>query len=285
MSTISEMLVRSYSSQSQAARLADSSRKTDATQSESPKTAGVAGQRVVSDEVAISPKAAAAAADLAVQTKSFADVTSDARASLNKTYSDMKAEGRPFDPIHATQDDWDRAFGQLDRRSLYAVASNSGGEFTSEEQDIARSMMARQQGQAMGLYEPMGTSKMLKDPSAGFAAGIRFLDTVSPEEQASMDWKVQRASMQWSYESTFDQHHAGEKKEDFSIDDPIVKMLVKGFHSMETQNPRPMTDGTYVEDVEDLMNMPMFDDGYFADELNAAISQYQSRRGASANQG
>lgn len=214
------------------------------------------------------------------QSKSFADVTSDARALLDKAY----AEGRPFDPVHASQDDWDRVFGQLDRRSLHAVASNSGGKFTADEQDIARSMMARQQGQAMGLYGPMGTDTMLTDPSAGFAAGIRFLDSVSPEEQASMDWKVQRASMQWSYESTFDQHHAGEKKEDFTIDDPIVNMLVKGFRSMETQEPRSMTNGTYVEDVEDLKNMPIFDNGHFADELDTAIAQYQARQEASANQ-
>jgi len=275
MSTISELLVRSYGNQAKATGLSDSSWKTGASQSQTAKTAAPIGQRVITDEVAISPEAAAAAADLALKTKSFADVTSDARAALNKTYSEMNAEGHPFDAVHATQGDWDRAFGQLDRRSLFAVASNSGGQFNAEEQDIARSMMARQQGQAMGLYGPMGAEKMTKDPTGGFVAGIRFLDSVSPEEQASMNWKVQRASMQWSYESTFDQHHAGEKKEDFSTGDSIVNMLVKGFHSMETQDPRPMTNGTYVDGIKDLKNMPMFDNGYFADELGAALSRYQ----------
>lgn len=224
--------------------------------------------------------AASAAKPGSATGKSFADVTDAARAALNQTYADMKAEGSPFDPVHATQAEWDRAFGQLDRRSLYAVASNSGGKFTRDEQDIARSMMARQQGQAMGLYDAGATATTLRDPTAAFAKGIRFLDSVSPEEKASMDWKAQRASLQWSYETTHDRDHRGEKKEDFTIGDPLVNVLVKAFHSMETQAPRPMVSGTYVETLDDLKKLPVFDNGYFASELNDAVAQYQAQASA-----
>lgn len=250
-----------------------------ASASQSAATGSADGRRVVRDTVTISPQAAVVAS---AQPKTFQQVTDDARASLDRVYGELEASGKPFDYTHARQEDVEGLMGGLDRRSLFAIASNSGGQFSDDEQTMAQGLMARQQSGAMGLNGPMGSVSMTFDPTPGFAAGIRFMDSVSEEEKQSMDWKVQRASLQWSYETTFDQHHSGEKKEKFTIGDPLVNMLVAGFHSMEHQAPRPMVSGFYVKDLEDLKNMPLFEDGYFAHERDQAIAEYQSRQDAQA---
>lgn len=245
---------------------------------------GSNASRVVADSVSISAQAQAAADQLQAENavpapKSFAQVATDARSALDQSFARMQANGKPFDPVHATEEDWDQTFGQLDRRSLFAIASNEGGHFSKEEQEIAQSVMARQQGKAMGLYGPMGSTSMTRDPTPGFADGIAFLDTVSDEEKASTNWQVQRASLQWSYESTFDQHHAGEKKEDFSTDDPMVNMLLKTFRSMEHSDYLAVTDGTYVSDVDELRQMPAFSDSGINADLNDAVTAAASRNG------
>lgn len=231
----------------------------------------VDARRLVRDTVSISPQALALTA---AQPKTFGQVTEDARASIDRVYADLAAQGKPFDHSHARQEDWEGLTKGLDRRSLFAVASNSGGMFSADEQAMAQGLMGRQESGAMGLNGPMGSVSMMRDPAPGFAAGIRFLDGVSEEEKQSMEWKVGRASMQWMYESTFDQRHLGEKKENFTIEDPIVKMLVAAFHSMEHKAPRSMVSGLYVKDLEDLKRMPLFDNGFFAQERDQAIAEY-----------
>ena len=231
------------------------------------KDSGTSGNRTPSGAVVISlsSKAQATLTGKASTTKSFADVTVDARATLDKNYAAMQANGKPYDYVHATQDDVNKLFGSLDRRSLYAVASNSGGKFTQQEQDVAQSIMSQQEGTAMGLYEgPVrssdspytGTVDWVNDPAAGFAAGIAFMDGVSPEEKASANWVVQRAALQFSYQSTVQPRDGTPKNVDSG--NPIVNMLVKAFQSMKDQAPRAIMNGGYVKNFNDLKNMPLF---------------------------
>ncbi len=273
MATISASGINPYRSPSQTNATTVASGDKGSSASQSAAETG-SGGRVVQDTVSISPQAAALAA---AQPKTFQQVTGDARAHLDGVYAD-----KPVDLHTAGQEEMDRLMGGLDRRSLFAISSNSGGLFSADEQEMAKSIMSDQQAAAMGLTGPMGSVSMTMDPTPGTAAGIRFLDSVSEEEKQSMEWKVGRAGMQWAYESTFDQKHKGEMMEDFTIDDPLVKMLVAGFHSMETQAPRPMVTGLYVKDLEDLKNMPLFDGGYFTKERDAAIAEYLSREDAQA---
>jgi hypothetical protein len=225
--------------------------------------------REARDKVTISPKAEALAARAP---KSFQQVTAEARASLDRVY-----DGKSFDFVHARQEDMDRLMGGLDRRALYAVASNSGGVFSADEQTMARSIMAKQQTAAMGLTGSMGSSSMTLDPTPGFAAGIRFMDSVSAEEKQSMDWKVQRANLQWGYESSFDQHHKGEKREDFTIDDPIILVLLSGMQSADEKGASQLLSGQYVEDIQALRKQPMFSDAALSEKLDNAIASQRNQ--------
>ena len=83
--------------------------------------------------------------------------------------------------IHTTFKEWQTVFGNMDRRSLYAVASNEGGQFTAEEQGAANSFMIDQEEKVMGLQPGMS----LQNPAAADRALIGFLDNVSPEEKSS----------------------------------------------------------------------------------------------------
>jgi hypothetical protein len=199
--------------------------------------------------------------------KSFGEVTEDARSTIDAGYAEMKAAGKPFDFAHATDADWDRVFGSLDRRSLYAVASNSGGKFSEDEQKIAQSIMSEQQGIAMGLYQAPPLS--FTDPAASFAGGIAFMDGVSAEEKASPQWMYQRAALQWSYEETSKQ--AG-TPDHLDSGNPVVRMLVKTLRSLKNRPPRSTNMPTYIKDFKDL---PFFDIGNFAGELRDAMQQLQ----------
>ena len=127
----------------------------------------------------------------------FAKVIQDARDSLDATYTAMAKEGKGVNYSDPTGKDVERLFGGFDRRSLYAIASNKDGTFSKNEQEAAQSIMARQQKQAMDGADPLGTDK-----AAAYRAGVKFLDEASQEEKESVNWSVQRAALQYSYEKT-----------------------------------------------------------------------------------
>ena len=79
--------------------------------------------------------------------KDFATVAKEARATLDAGYRKLGKTG----DVYTTAEEWKTAFGGMDRRSLYAVASSAGGQFSKDEQGAAKYLMAQQQGAAMGL--------------------------------------------------------------------------------------------------------------------------------------
>ena len=129
-------------------------------------------------------------------------IAKDARARMDAQYEAMKAGGKPFDFDSFEGRDWYSLMGDLDRRSLEAVRSNAGGQFSKQEQDIAQSIMAQQEGLAMGLYNgPISQEATFTDPFRGDEAGRRkanlaFLDAVSAEEKASTEWATRWAAAQ-----------------------------------------------------------------------------------------
>ncbi len=127
----------------------------------------------------------------------FAKVIQDARDSLDATYTAMAKEGKGVNYSDPTGKDVDRLFGGFDRRSLHAIANNKDGTFSKNEQEAAQSIMARQQKEAMDAADPLGTDK-----AAAYRAGVKFLDGASQEEKESVNWSVQRAALQYSYEKT-----------------------------------------------------------------------------------
>jgi hypothetical protein len=146
-----------------------------------------------------------------------ASIAKDARATLDAGYRKFAKTGG----VYTTAEEWKTAFGGMGRRSLYAVASNAGGQFDKEEQGAAQYLMAQQQGAAMGL--DFGAIQFQIDPAAGYKSGIEFLDSVSNEEKASFEWAVQRAASQYAYEVLM--RRDGKEPEVLDSANPAVKMI------------------------------------------------------------
>ena len=241
--------------------------------------------------------------------KTLPEAAKDARARMDAQYEAMDASGKPFDPNAFEGRDWNTVMGDLDRRSLYAISSNSGGLFSEEEQETARSMMIQQQGLAMGLYSgPTRLEGTFVDPyngdmSAHMKAGIQFLDKVSDEEKTSIDWAMDRAGAQWNYEASrrnarkeleeleklsdgtpvgmllksardlarknAKREGAGEP-ENLDSDNPLAKLVKSAMDTMINDPSRGMTHGL-IRTAEDLKDQPWFKG--FESQLDAAIKQ------------
>lgn len=207
--------------------------------------------------------------------KTFEQVAIYARSSLDKNYEKLYNIGKPYVAGSATSTDKNSLLGELDRRALYAVVSNEGGLFTKYEQALAQSTMSQQQGLAMGLYAgPISESDKFIDPFFGdsaqqFKAGIQFLDQVSNEEKAgSIDFAIQRSSMQQAYELKM--RDRGEIPEDFSTIHPLVNLILQ---ALESRNGilNHESDGSIFSDSEDLRNQPWFSN--YSDRLDEAINK------------
>jgi len=201
--------------------------------------------------------------------KSFTEVTTDARAVLDANLAKMKGTGLKLGMgrNEGSQAAIDAAFQGLDRRSLYAIASNSGGLFSKDEQSYAQTVMGQQQVAAMGLKEGV-----LPDASV-FLAGVRFLDSVSPEEKSSDNWRLNRAAVQYGYESLMARDHSGEKAENVDSGDPVVNFLVRAIHSKEG-TWTSVHDGSY---VYDLSQITLFKDGSYDVGLQTARGEQKAR--------
>lgn len=175
----------------------------------------------------------------------FAEVAHAARDSLDRNYNIMADSGTPYGSGAAEGSSWGGGdttalFGELDRRALYAVASNEGGLFSDEEQMRARDLMRQQQGLAMGLYNgPIDREHLfqgggLRDHAAIYKAGVAFMDGASLEEKLSDgEWAQQRAGMQFAYEQKM--LDKGEPPEDLTIDHPLVRMLIEMLRAGEQE--------------------------------------------------
>ena len=192
--------------------------------------------------------------------KPFAQVALDARASMDAQYAAMKATGKPFDINSLEGKDCNTLMGGLDRRSLYAVSSNQGGQFTKDEQQTAQWIMGQQESLALGLYSgPTSKAGAYIAPFASmsdnFKNGINFLDSVSPEEKSSVRWAVERAGAQRAYESfAEDEHKVPEKLDSKS---PLVKLLMNAFKKMEKNPSSGWTTGSLTT-ADDLKRQTWF---------------------------
>lgn len=155
--------------------------------------------------------------------KDFATVATDARASLDAGYQKTGKTG----DIYTSDAEWKTVLGGLDRRSLYAISSNQGGQFSQAEIDAAEYTMNKQEEAAMGLDTPAGIADIVGNNkyAESFKSGIQFLDGVSDEEKSSLRWAKRRAVAQDSYE--VQSRRQGQEPENFDTDNPVVK-LIKG---------------------------------------------------------
>lgn len=208
--------------------------------------------------------------------KSFTQVALDARASMDSQYAAMKASGKPFDINKREGEDLYKLLGSLDRRSLYAVRSNEGGQFTKDEQDLAQILMSQQQGLAMGLYSGPNSKlasyvSPFSSASEGFKNGVRFLDSVSSEEKSSIAWAIERASAQIAYESAAENEHIAPEKLD--SESPIVQLITAAMKAMKPHPNPALTTGSLTT-ADDLKRQPWFK-GYES-QLDQLMQQMQN---------
>src|SRR3954471_13611768 len=219
--------------------------------------------------------------------KPLAQVGKDARASLDAKYAEFKASGSPFDINSWEGKDVYSLFGDLDRRSLYAVSSNEGGQFTDLEQKLAQSTLGQEAGLASGFYRgptrldaayvpPPGITSASVDPigvkaAAGRAnALVKYLDGVSDDEKTSISWAYGRASAQLSYESA--KEDAGETPDNLESPNLLARLIADALKSMKHNLARGMTYGSI---TGDLKRQPWFQG--FESKLNALLSQDKNR--------
>lgn len=214
------------------------------------------------------------------QNRGFDEVAQAARDELDARYQQMRDSGEPYEADSVEGIDDNSLFGNLDRRALYAVASNEGDHFTEEEQQKARDIMRGQQGMAMGLYS--GPTRLadkfpnpaLVDNEQVFKSGIEFLDQVSTEEKAAdVEWAVQRASLQHAYEDRV----RGDNRipENYDIGHPLVSLVLEALNAWE-DHPEWFSRGN-TETADQLRTEPWFQN--YADRLDGAIADTRALYG------
>lgn len=130
----------------------------------------------------------------AANTPDFATVTDDARAALDKLYAAAKVTGPLDSDGKATVD-----LSALDRRSLFAIATNNGGKFTPDEQKAASGELTSRFNAA--LAPAAAATSMTRNYTVVYKAALDYLDGASSEEKATTTWAAQRAAVQKGYDA------------------------------------------------------------------------------------
>jgi hypothetical protein len=127
--------------------------------------------------------------------KDFSTVTAQARSTLDGLYAAAKVSG-PLDASGNPTVD----LSSLDRRSLFAVATNNAGKFTTDEQSAASSELNNRFNAA--LAPAAATTQLTGDYGAVYQAAASYLDGASAEEKSTASWQAQRAAVAQGVQAT-----------------------------------------------------------------------------------
>ena len=122
----------------------------------------------------------------------FAIVTAQARTALDNLYKAANVSA-PFADDEPTID-----ISGLDRRAIYAIASNSQGLFSADEQKLAAQELQQRFDAAM--KPALEAAKLLNDYSSLYKTALAYFDGMSPEEKADPAWTRQRAALSQGYQ-------------------------------------------------------------------------------------
>jgi len=120
--------------------------------------------------------------------KDFTTVTAEARTTLDGLYAAAQVQG-PIGADGKTTID----LSSLDRRSLFAITTNNGGNFSPDEQKAANTELGNRFSEM--LAPAAATSKLTGDFSSVYKAALDYLDGASGEEKATATWSAQRAAV------------------------------------------------------------------------------------------
>lgn len=124
----------------------------------------------------------------------FSTVTDDARKTLDQLYVTAKVTTPIVDGKQAID------LVSLDRRSLFAIATNSAGKFTPDEQAVANTELKKRFDAA--LAPSIATTRLTGDYGVSYKTALDYLDAASPEEKATATWAAQRAAVLKGYQAT-----------------------------------------------------------------------------------
>ena len=148
---------------------------------------GAAAKSVASSvNVTLSAEAKAALA-AQTDTRSLDAVVTAARSALDKLLSDAKATSALKDGKATI------SVADLDRRSLYAIASNKTGQFSMDEQVVATLQMKATSDAA--LSTPTSVMRVTGDYSGLYKSALANLELGGPEERAAGQWDQDKAAL------------------------------------------------------------------------------------------
>lgn len=158
--------------------------------------------------------------------KSASQVAVEARKFLDAGYRKL---GKAADAGTSDQD-WNGTIRIqiLDRRALYAIATDHGGLFSNTEVKAAKAEMASIEARATKAADPRGT-----EPAAAAKATVAVLDGAGPEEMASLDWAQKRAAAQVRYQGLATALHTGRAASSVETGNPVVDHFVKAWGEFE----------------------------------------------------
>jgi hypothetical protein len=148
--------------------------------------AAAASRSTSSVNITLSAEAKAALA-AQTDTRTADGVATDARAAIDKLLADAKATTALKDGKATISMDG------LDRRSLYAVSANQGGQFSTEEQVVAALALRGKSDTA--LAAPAAAMRVTGDYAGLYQAALGDLEKAGPEERATPKWTQDRAAL------------------------------------------------------------------------------------------
>jgi hypothetical protein len=154
-------------------------------------TSGGGSSSSSSSATLVTLSAAAQAALTQAASADFATVTADARTALDALYKGANVAAPVVDGKQTVD------LSALDRRTLYAIASNGGEKFTTDEQTVAANEL---KARFNAVVSPQAAvARLTGDWSQVYKAALDYMQGAGPEEKASATWKGQVQALQQGY--------------------------------------------------------------------------------------
>lgn len=157
-------------------------------------------------------------------------VRAAARTALDAAYSAFFGGARLAAAVLAKQPP-PELLRILDRRALFAIATDVSGLFSKAERKAALEHLGRLAGAALRpttMAAPSDAERL-----AGYAA---FLDAAGPEEKRSPEWLIERAAARFGQERLTPPEALGEDAPDVRA--PVVALLKSAFEAFSGLAPR-----------------------------------------------
>lgn len=203
-----------------------------------------------------------------------AGVMADARARLNDKYARMEASGKAYGSFPREGMDMNSLIGDLDRRSLNSIVSDTSGLFSEDERKTATYALEVQDSFRGGGYT--GPSRLYGQWVASGASGMSRADANDAmkafDQMAAKDTSIPsqlgRASMRVLLgEEASTQLFGGVQT---TADDKMMTLLVDALTKAREKDSDVLDTLGSIKDVDDLKKADWFAD--YRDQLESVLS-------------